>query len=123
MAERIMIVDDDKAYALLIQHKVQNGGYESEIVHHGSDVLRLAMEGYCDLILLDHKMPDVLGSRVCDNLRSEPKLKDMPVIFMSAQELEYSVISNRLAEIGCCEFIAKFCTFEDLLAKVRERIG
>ena len=117
MAKRIMIVDDDKAYALLIQHKLQNGGYESEIVLHGSDVMRMAIGGGWDLILLDHKMPDVMGSRVCDNVRSEPKLKDIPIIIVTGHhEFGEEVFKS----YGATEVIYKPFEDKELIGKIEK---
>ena len=117
MAKRILIVDDDKAYAMLIQYKLQNGGYESQITNRGSDAMRFAMAGYCDLILLDHKMPDVMGSRVCDNIRSDPKLKDLPIIIVTAQ---HELTEDVFISYGATDVIYKPFEDEELLGKIEK---
>lgn len=112
-----MIVDDDKAYAMLIQYKLQNAGYETDIVTQGSSVMRLAMEGNVDLILLDYRMPDVMGSRVCDNIRSEEKLKDLPVIIVTAHhELDEEVFKS----YGATGVLYKPFEDAELFAKISE---
>ena len=117
MAKRIMIVDDDKGYSMLIQYKLQNHGYETEIVNYGADVMRLAMQEDWDVVLLDHKMPDVMGNRVCDNLRSEEKLKNVPIIVVTAHhELSEDVFKS----YGATEVIYKPFDDDELLDKIKK---
>jgi len=120
MTKKIMIVDDDKGYSSLIQYKLQNGGYETEVVNFASNVLRLAMDKNYDLILLDHQMPDVVGSHICDYFRSEEKLKHMPIIVVTGHhELAEEVFKN----YGATDVIYK--PFEDveLFGKIKKYLG
>ena len=121
--KKILIADDEPDTLNIVVKKLRQNDYEVVGLSCGKDVLENCKIYKPDLVILDILMGDTDGYSVAEILRETPELKEMPIIFMSAQELEYSVINNRLAQIGCCEFITKFCTFEDLLAKVKGRIG
>ncbi len=75
-----------------------------------------------DLVILDIIMPEIDGYTVAESLRKEKRITDTPIIFMTGKELEYSGIKKRLLDIDYTDFIAKPCSFEELLAKIKEKI-
>jgi len=121
--KRILIADDDLEILDVLVRKLRENNYEVMGFQEGKDVMEKCKICNPDLILLDIVMRDVDGYTVAHTLREDKALENIPIIFVTAQELEYSVISKRLAEIGHCDFIAKSRTFDELLAKIKEKIG
>lgn len=115
----ILIVDDDVDFAGLAKMILaQKGGYEVGVCNQGANAVTMIREWQPDLILLDIVMPNVDGADVAARLREDPKLCNIPVIFltslMTAQEAaSHPVIANY-------KFISKPIKGEELLRRVKE---
>ncbi|MDP8968150.1 MAG: response regulator, partial [Actinomycetota bacterium] len=82
-ARRVLIVDDEPALATLIAQQLQPLGVQTVRVHSGAEALaRLRAERF-DAMTLDILMPGMNGFGVLDALRADPRLRDLPVIFVS----------------------------------------
>jgi signal transduction histidine kinase len=80
---RVLVVDDEPALATLISQQLQPLGVQTVEVHSGADALaRLRSERF-DAMTLDVLMPDMNGFDVLGAVRADPKLRDIPVIFVS----------------------------------------
>ena len=121
----ILIADDDKDILEILEKKFRENDYDVFALAKGKDVLeKFKTYNYKpDLLIMDIVMPDADGFAVAASLRESAKLKDLPIIFMTAKDLNYSGIQKRLLELGECTCITKPCAFEDLLAKVKSIIG
>lgn len=92
MHRRVLIVDDEPALATLVAQQLQPLGVRTVQVHSGADALaRLRAERF-DAMTLDILMPGMNGFDVLRQVRANPRLRDIPVIFVSvasrAPELE-----------------------------------
>ena len=101
---RILIIDDipDNVLAL---GGVLEGAYEVQFAMSGPDGLELARQHAPDLILLDVMMPEMDGYAVFAELQREPKLRDIPVIFVTA--LSDADNETRALAAGAVDFIHK----------------
>ncbi|HWC26577.1 MAG TPA: ATP-binding protein [Solirubrobacteraceae bacterium] len=108
-SRRVLIVDDEPSLATLIAQQLQPLGVQTVQVHSGADALaRLRSERF-DAMTLDVLMPGMSGFDVLDAVRADPKLRDLPVIFVSVSsrapqlEGEWAVAKpidrNRLADV------------------------
>jgi signal transduction histidine kinase/CheY-like chemotaxis protein len=80
---RVLIVDDEPALATLIAQQLQPLGVQTVQVHSGADALaRLRSERF-DAMTLDILMPGMNGFDVLGAVRADPRLRDIPVIFVS----------------------------------------
>ena len=80
----ILIVDDIPANLKVLGGILKDEGYKIRPVLSGELALQVALLEKPDLILLDIMMPEIDGYEVCKRLKSNPELKDIPVIFISA---------------------------------------
>lgn len=80
--KHILIVDDDPAYANMVQIWIKDR-YKTDILTSGKQVFPFLEKKSVDLILLDYEMPGMNGSQVLQMLRREPATKDLPVIFLT----------------------------------------
>jgi CheY-like chemotaxis protein len=80
----ILIVDDTPANLQILTDMLKQQGYKVRPVSNGKFALAAAENEPPDLILLDVKMPGMDGYGVCHHLKTSEKLKDIPVIFVSA---------------------------------------
>ncbi|MDY6875753.1 MAG: pyridoxal-phosphate dependent enzyme [Chloroflexota bacterium] len=84
----IAIIEDDPKAALLLRRILQTRGeYRIFEAHGGAEGLEMVRHEQPDLILLDLMMPDVDGFAVLEDLKTDDKLCDVPVIVVTAKEL------------------------------------
>jgi CheY-like chemotaxis protein len=91
MAEKILIVDDDLETLRLVGLMLQRQGYEISTASNGELGLEKAWAEKPDLILLDIHMPGINGFEVFKIMKSEPLIKDIPIIALTV----YSMMGNK----------------------------
>ena len=84
MAKRILVVDDDENILNLEKTILGQKGFDVTGAAGGVEALKLLGERTFDLVLLDVMMPEVDGFTVCRKIKEDPRLKDIPVIFLTA---------------------------------------
>jgi len=85
MPKRILVVDDDENILNLERTILEQKGFEVTGAQGGAEALRLLGDNVYDLVLLDVMMPEVDGFTVCRRIKDDPRLKDVPVIFLTAK--------------------------------------
>ena len=85
MAKRILVVDDDENILNLEKTILEQKGFEVTPAGGGVEALQLLAEKGFDLVLLDVMMPEVDGFAVCRKIKEDARLKDVPVIFLTAK--------------------------------------
>ncbi len=121
--KRILIADDDHKTLDTLVRKLKENDYEVMAFASGRDAIENCRIFNPDLMILDIVMPDVDGYTVVRTVREDKGLENIPVIFVTSQDLEHIFMQKRISEIGCCDFMNKFRSFDELLAKIKERIG
>ena len=115
--KRILIVDDTKDLLQVVSRRLASWGYEALTAESGEDGLRLAQREAPDLILLDIMMPKMKGRDVCARLKSHPKTKHIPIIFLTALGLADHIKGGM--NLGADDYIVK--PFEPV--ELKERIA
>ena len=114
--QTILAVDDTPANLSLLA-ELLHGSYRVKVATNGAKALELATTNPPDLILLDVMMPGLNGYEVLERLRADPRLRDIPVIMISAVDQIESVI--RCIELGAEDYLPK--PFDATL--LRARVG
>jgi diguanylate cyclase (GGDEF)-like protein len=104
MNDNILLVDDDPG-AIQLMGRILSGAGNLRFATNGEDALRLARELAPDLMLLDAEMPGMSGFQVCEALRGEPALANVPVIFITSHSEPAFEVAG--FELGAVDFIAK----------------
>ncbi|NLO90092.1 MAG: two-component system response regulator [Clostridia bacterium] len=117
----ILIVDDKKINRSLLKRYLIHAGYKRIFeAENGEQALEMAREVKPDLILLDIVMPGMSGYEVCRILKRDPKLKNIPIIFLSVlMDVEDKV---RAFEEGGVDYITKPFEFEEVRARVQAHL-
>ncbi|MGH2406169.1 MAG: response regulator, partial [bacterium] len=84
-APKILVVDDEEAILDLLRRRLEAMGCEISVLPGGSQVLQTVREQLPDLVLLDVMMPDLDGFSVCESLKQDPHVRDIPVLLMTAR--------------------------------------
>lgn len=80
----VLIVDDNEASRSTLASMLREDGYDLRFAINGLDALSLTKSLQPDLILLDQMMPGIAGTDVCQQIRSDPELAEIPVVFVTA---------------------------------------
>ncbi len=103
---RVMCVEDDPDIRMIIEFSlVSLGGYEVCLCSGGRSALAQAPSFLPDLVLLDVMMPDLSGPETLAALRQQPKMKGVPVVFMTAKAMPNEV--EALLQYGATGVIVK----------------
>jgi signal transduction histidine kinase len=113
---RIMIVDDTPENLTLIKNMLNDRGFDIYVLPSGPLALRAAEKIVPDLVLLDITMPEMDGYEVCEHFKKDPRLSDVPIIFLSALTDASDKIKGFQA--GGVDFITKPFQFEEVHARV-----
>ena len=117
----IMIVDDVPINAKLLRAHLQTAGYKSLRVHTDStEVLAAIYREPPDLVLLDLMMPDVSGLEILAALRSDERMKHLPIVILTGTES--SELRKRALTIGATDFLTKPVDIDELLPRVRNAL-
>ncbi len=115
MGSSLLVVDDHSMNRILLSRYLAKLGYQATLVANGRQALeRLQSEPY-DLVLLDVEMPEMDGYQVLEQLKADPRLRDIPVIMISAVEELESVV--RCIELGAQDYLPK--PFNPVLLRAR----
>lgn len=116
----ILIVDDVVENLKLLGIMLKEHGYNVRPVPNAVLALKVAQNEKPDLILLDIMMPEMDGFEVCANLKSNPLLKDVPVIFISALNDTDNIVKG--LQCGGVDYITKPFQAEEVKARVATHI-
>src|SRR4051812_21093442 len=81
---RILVVDDEPLILKNLEILLAKKGCQVSIASSGREGLRKALENPPDAVLLDIVMPDIDGYEICRRLKSEPALRHVPVLLITA---------------------------------------
>ena len=116
----ILVVDDDPAGLQLLVDLLSEQGYQVRPANSGELALRSAANRLPELILLDIQMPGMDGYAVCRCLKSDPRTRDIPVLFLSAlHDTESKVLGLKA---GAVDFVTKPYQAEEVLARVNTHL-
>ena len=118
----VLIVDDLKSMRALLKKTLRHLklGKDIYVAENGKDGLRVLHETHIDLAIVDWKMPVMNGTQMLDAIRAEPRLRDMPVLMVTA-ERERDVVYE-VAEIEVDGFLLKPLTPNMLGEKIRDAV-
>lgn len=112
----ILIVDDSPMSLRLLMHILTMHGYDVRCVTSGQEALAAARSSPPDLILLDVMMPEMNGFEMAERLRVDKRMRDIPVIFVSALDDEESKI--KAFDVGGVDYVSKPLHMNEVIARV-----
>jgi putative two-component system response regulator len=100
----VLVVDDDRS-VLSILGSILGRDYAVSTVTSGVEAIEILETRLVDLVLLDIMMPDMDGIEVCAAIKANPKIADLPIIFLTGMEDEGA--EEAALEAGAVDFISK----------------
>ncbi|WP_413583179.1 response regulator transcription factor [Bdellovibrio sp. HCB288] len=119
-AKKIVIVDDYEESCKLLS-EILSSTYDCKYTSDSMSAMQLINEQKPDLILLDYKMPGMLGVDVCREVREQAEIKNTPIIFVSGA----ATIDERIKafETGANDFISKPFHVKELILRIKARLA
>jgi two-component system phosphate regulon response regulator PhoB len=115
--EKILVIEDDKDIAELVEFNLRAENYRVEISHNGREGLQRAQKGPPDLILLDLMLPDLNGLEVCKELKRDRRTQHIPIIMVTAKGAELDRVVG--FELGADDYLAKPFSIRELTLRVK----
>lgn len=116
----ILIVDDVPQNLQVLRSTLQKVDYRIAAANNGEVALRYLQKNTPDLILLDVMMPVLNGFQVCQQIKAQEHLKDIPIIFLTARTEKEDVVSG--FEAGGVDYITKPFNMAELMSRVKTHI-
>ncbi len=84
MVKKVLVVDDEPGILKMVESRLKSAGYSVMTAGDGEEGLNLCRRSRPDVAVLDVMMPGMPGDHIADAMRTDPALKDIPVIFLTA---------------------------------------
>ena len=117
MKIRIAVIEDNQMNIDLIRYQLEVEGFEMLCEKTGKKGIEMIKSQEPDLVILDVGLPDIDGFKLCENLRSDEKTKDYPIIMLTARAED----SDRIEalKLGADDYITKPYNAEELILRIR----
>ena len=114
---KILIAEDERDIRDLVAFTLRFAGHEVVTAANGEEAVQMAPKENPDLILMDVRMPRMTGYDACRALKSNPDLKDIPIVFLSAKGQESEIQTG--LEAGAEEYLLKPFAPDQLTDRVK----
>ncbi len=114
---KIVVIEDEPDIVEVISYNLKREGYNVLAVDRGDESINLIRNQSPSLIILDLMLPGMDGLSVCRQLKSDPLVKDIPVIIISAKGEESDIVIG--LEMGADDYLTKPFSPRELLARVK----
>ncbi|MBN8579856.1 MAG: response regulator [Anaerolineae bacterium] len=116
MRSTILIVDDEYSGRQTLESILEADGYQIEMAENGMQALEMVKIIQPDVILLDVMMPGMTGFEVCQRIRNDPLVAEIPIIVLTALDDRESLLNALKA--GADDFITKPFDRHELRARL-----
>lgn len=117
----ILIVDDSETNLVLLTAVLEEGGWEVQAADSAANAMEKLKTSVPELILLDLLMPRIDGYQMLDKLKSDERLRQIPVIVISA--VNDPDTRKKCLSKGAVDYMPKPVIIQEVLDKVRNILG
>jgi two-component system, OmpR family, response regulator VicR len=114
MADRILVVDDERPIADILKFNLEREGFEVDVAYDGEEAVQKARQSAFNLVILDIMLPKLDGFSVCKEIRLH---SSVPILMLSAKEAEVDKVLG--LELGADDYVVKPFSPRELVARVR----
>ncbi len=120
MAEKrtILLVDDDIFLVDIMAFTFKQSGFEIIKAHNGKEALEVIAKESIDLILTDIMMPVMDGFELAKNIKENPNIKHLPIIFLTAKSNIED--KNKGFSLGINDYVVKPFNLKDLVSRINK---
>ncbi|HSQ43098.1 MAG TPA: response regulator transcription factor [Fibrobacteraceae bacterium] len=113
---KILAVDDDSDILELIRYTLSKDGFQVFLAMDGNEAWGILNDESVDLVILDISLPGITGMEVCRRMKRDERLKNIPIIFVTARTQESDVLIG--FQVGADDYVRKPFSPKELLARV-----
>ncbi len=117
MTASVLIIEDDKIVGKTIERCLRGGDYTVRIAETGVEGLQAARRAVPDIVILDVVMPGMDGYAVCNEMRHDALLAQVPVLFLTARAKDEDKITGLSA--GADDYMTKPFNVDELLLRLK----
>ncbi|MFC1521053.1 response regulator transcription factor [Elusimicrobiota bacterium] len=114
---KILVVDDEEDFRLILSVILQKGGHEVSESRNGEEALALIGKQDIELVIADWNMPIMDGPALVGRLRENPKTRMLPVIMLTVRQAPNDQLEG--VHQGADLYLAKPVESEELLLRVK----
>jgi DNA-binding response OmpR family regulator len=113
----ILVIEDDEIVARTVERSLRGNNYHVFTANSGVEGLKIARRQPTSLVILDIIMPGMDGYAVCREMRSDPLLANLPILFLTAKAKDEDKIAGFLA--GADDYLCKPFNIDELNLRIR----
>ena len=121
MAKKILIADDEQNIVISLEFLMKREGYEVSIANDGDEAVARIRAEKPDLVLLDVMMPKKSGFEVCQEIKSDPALKSVRVLMLTAKGRDTEAAKG--LALGADAYMTKPFSTKELVERVRSMLA
>lgn len=121
MTKKILIVDDEQNIVISLEFLMKREGYEVSIANDGEEAVARIRSEQPDLVLLDVMMPKKSGFEVCQEIKSDPSLKMVRILMLTAKGRDTEVAKG--LAMGADAYMTKPFSTKELVEKIRAMLS
>jgi CheY-like chemotaxis protein len=114
---KLLIADDHQQNCELLEAYLASEDYEIAFAYDGAETLEQVRRFGPDLILLDIMMPKLSGYEVCEQVKGDPKTRNVPILIVTALDEKNDI--EKAVQAGCDDFLTKPVNQLELKTRVR----
>ena len=118
--KRILIVDDEPNIVMTLDYALQKNGFKVFIARNGFEALEIADKEIPDLVLMDVMMPDMDGYETFEKLKTNIKLQNTKLIFLSAKDKQSDI--DKGLEMGADDYITKPFSIKKVIKAIENEL-
>lgn len=115
--KKVFVVDDEEHIRELLDYNLQENGFDSVCFEDALGLLSRLKTEIPDAIILDLMLPGLGGIDACKMIRSDPELKNIPILMLTAKNQEFDKILG--LELGADDYVTKPFSVKELIARLR----
>jgi putative two-component system response regulator len=119
--KRILVVDDDAMNREVMEAFLNLESYDVLLASNGKQGLSLAEQKKPNLIILDVRLPDILGYEVCEILKNNTETKSIPILMVTGFDAKED--RERAMQVGVDEFLSRPFEGEALIERVNHLLS
>src|SRR5512133_2571698 len=113
----VLVIEDDEIVARTIERCLRGGEFRVRLASSGVEGLRSAHREVPNLVILDVIMPGMDGYAVCREMRADPVLAEIPILFLTAKTKDEDKIAGFTA--GADDYLGKPFNVDELILRIR----
>lgn len=121
MKKKVLIVEDDRSFAAVLNFLFKGEGYKVYVAHNGDSALEQIHKKTPDIVILDLNLPDINGFKLCEAIKARSDTRDVPVVILTARDSSFDLEKGN--KLGASAYLVKPVDHRELLKVVRRHLG